>query len=297
MSRSSSRNSSGVCERPGINIGHVTTKPIVILNKKTESKLSLTFKVEMQVYPTYSLDVQGFENDYSSSFTAHDTFNTSLDIENIEMTLNDNNDESRVCSCCLLKTDLDATSLICNETDNTEDVCCGDHMCGNHSLKNTKYSSSASKLNHARSPTVDESKQRYQPFQSGSILEMNSGGMNSKIQPQRHIHDAKRLQFLENTGPIKCWFLPGSLLTNVILVSACIFFFLQIKNNPRNDNEHKETLSSTLCVIDNHNHPLCTNHSMYLQYLLHIVSMISYLLFLFLIFLLCQIIISYATHC
>jgi hypothetical protein len=59
--------------------------------------------------------------------------------------------------------------------------------------------------------------------------------ISSKIQPQRHIPDTKRLQFLENAGAIKCWFLQGSLLINVILVFACLFFFLQIKFNPRND--------------------------------------------------------------
>lgn len=269
MSRSSSRNSSGVSvfERPEINIGDVTTKPIVILKKRTESTLSLTFKVEMQVYPTCNLDVQDFEDDDRNPFTVHDAFNTSRDVENIEMTLNDNNDESGICSCCLHKTDLDSTSLIFNERDNTEDMCCVDHICSNHSLKSTKYSSLA------------------------------SGNISSKIQPQRHIPDTKRLQFLENAGPRKCWFLQGSLLTNVILVFACLFLFLQITDNTRNDIQHKETLLSTLCVMDNHNHPLCTNHFMYLQYLLHIVSMISYLLFLFLIFLLCKITISYVAYC
>ena len=290
MSRSSSRNSSGVFVfgRPEINIGDVTTKPIGILKKKTESTLSLTFKVELQVYPTCSLDVQDFENDDRIPFTAQDTFNTSRVVENIEMTLNDN-DESGICSCCLLKADLDSTSLIFNERDSTEDMCCVDHICGNHSIKNTKYSSLASELNHERSLTVDESKQRYQQFQSESVHERDSGNISSKIQPQRHIPDTKRLQFLENAGAIKCWFLQGSLLINVILVFACLFFFLQIKLNPRNDIQHKEAQSSTLCVMDNHNHPMCTNHSMYLQYLLHIVSMISYLLFSFLIYLLCKI--------
>lgn len=296
MSRSSSRNSSGVSVfgRPEINIGDVTTKPIGILKKRTESTLSHTFKVELQVYPTYSLDVQDFKNDDRIPFTAQDTFNTSRVVENIEMTLNDNNDESGICSCCLLKADLDSTSLIFNERDSTEDMCCVDHICGNHSLKHTKYSSLASELNHERSLTVDESEQRYQPFQSESVLEGNSGSTSSKIQPQRHIPDTKRLQFLENAGAIKCWFLQGSLLINVILVFACLFFFLQIKHSPRNDIQHKEAQSSTLCVMDNHNHPMCTNHSMHLQYLLHIVSMILYLLFSFLInyYLMCGILLT-----
>jgi hypothetical protein len=283
MSRSSSRNSSGVSvfERPEINIGDVTTKPIGILKKRTESTLSLTFKVGLQV--------QDFENDDNTPFTAQDTFNTSRVVENIEMTLNGNNDESGICSCCLRKADLDSTSLMFNERDSTEDIGCVNHICGNHSLNNTKYSSLASELNHERSLTVDESKQRYQPFQSESVLEGNSGSISSKIQPQRHIPDTKRLQFLENAGAIKCWFLQGSLLINVILVFACLFFFLQIKHNPRNDIQHKKAQSSTLCVMDNHNHPMCTDHSMYLQYLLHIVSMILYLLFSFLIYLLCKI--------
>lgn len=203
----------------------------------------------------------------SSSRNSSGAFNTSRDVENIEMTLNDNNDETGICSSCLPKTYLDSTSPISNERDNTEDMC----------YVNLIYSN--------------------QQFQSESVLERNPGNISSKIQPQRHIPDTKRLQFLENAGPIKCWFLQGSLFTNVILVFACLFVFLQITNNPRNDIQHKETLLSTLCVMDNHNHPLCTNHFMYLQYLLHIVSMISYLLFLFLIFLLCKITISYVAYC